>query len=609
MSPLDDELGAAAPFSPLRRSAGLGRIAGRVRSRSGLTCFAAGLALSAALLWPLTVAPTFRHDDPVEMIRLFEMDKCVRDGQLPCRWAPDLAGGRGEPLFNFYPPLPYYVGELAYLPTHDLILSAKVMFALPFLGAFAFMFLCARRLWGDVGGLVAGVSYSYAPYHALDLYIRGAMNEVWAFVFLPAVVWSFLRLRSEPNAANTLVSSASVAALVLTHNLSAMIFLPMAVPLALGPPRWRRRELVALGGSLVLGALLSAFYAIPAYFEQSLVHVDQITRGIFDYRNNFQPLGKVLAAYSNYAVGWYQLLGCALALPVLVHALRRRDGRIAYLLGGSFVLAVVSIFMTNERSAPVWTALHPLRFLQFPWRFLETATFFLCLAAGAVSRLSLPTLGRIVVISGLMLLVVGRNASSFQPTNYIHVSERQVLAGGSYWVGSTMHSIVDYLPKAATRTPLEPAAWRYRVSGGEAVVAEFRTGSDWTSLRATSAAGGALELSTIWFPGWVATVNGRRVPVQHDNPFGLISVQIPKGVSLVRLELHNTGTRLLGDLLSVLGMAVGLLLAALWVGRRHARRGRRGWWVTRPGGARPSTSARSAGGSRAVVTGRDGRRV
>lgn len=51
------------------------------------------------------------HDD-LQMMRQLQMEKCWQDRQIPCRWVPDMGYGFGYPLFNFYPPLPYYVGQV-----------------------------------------------------------------------------------------------------------------------------------------------------------------------------------------------------------------------------------------------------------------------------------------------------------------------------------------------------------------------------------------------------------------------------------------------------------------------------------------------------------------
>jgi len=49
------------------------------------------------------------HDD-LQAIRLLQMDKCIKDGQIPCRWVPDMGYGYGYPQFNYYKSL--YGGRL-----------------------------------------------------------------------------------------------------------------------------------------------------------------------------------------------------------------------------------------------------------------------------------------------------------------------------------------------------------------------------------------------------------------------------------------------------------------------------------------------------------------
>ncbi|MCX6705300.1 MAG: hypothetical protein NT162_03115 [Candidatus Woesebacteria bacterium] len=52
----------------------------------------------------------FSMQDDLQAFRVYEMDKCFDDFQIPCRWVPDAGYQYGYPQFNFYPPLPYYLG-------------------------------------------------------------------------------------------------------------------------------------------------------------------------------------------------------------------------------------------------------------------------------------------------------------------------------------------------------------------------------------------------------------------------------------------------------------------------------------------------------------------
>src|SRR3990172_3372539 len=51
------------------------------------------------------------HDLVHHLTRLVEFDSSIASGILYPRWAPDLGLSYGNPIFNFYPPLSYYMAE------------------------------------------------------------------------------------------------------------------------------------------------------------------------------------------------------------------------------------------------------------------------------------------------------------------------------------------------------------------------------------------------------------------------------------------------------------------------------------------------------------------
>jgi hypothetical protein len=153
--------------------------------------------------WPLLliilIVPTFTfllkpglywnmHDD-MQMIRQLEMEKCLKDGQIPCRWTPDLGYEYGYPLFNFYPPLPYIVGEFFRTIGFSFMATIKSSTIVLIITSTLAMYLLANSLAGPLGGFLAALFYAYAPYHAVDIYVRGAMNEAWATVFFPLIFY------------------------------------------------------------------------------------------------------------------------------------------------------------------------------------------------------------------------------------------------------------------------------------------------------------------------------------------------------------------------------------------------------------------------------------
>jgi hypothetical protein len=109
----------------------------------------------------------FKMHDDISVMRLFQMDKCFADGQLPCRWVPDMGFGYGYPQFNYYGPLPYYLQQGFHFLGLDFYSAVKLGFALSLLLGNLAMFYLGREFFGRWGGLLSAVAYGYAPYRAL----------------------------------------------------------------------------------------------------------------------------------------------------------------------------------------------------------------------------------------------------------------------------------------------------------------------------------------------------------------------------------------------------------------------------------------------------------
>ena len=154
------------------------------------------VVLLIALLagWWLLRPGYFNIHDDLQMMRQLAMEKCFADFQIPCRWTQYMGYGYGFPLFNFYPPLPYLVGEVFRLFQFSFVTTVKLTFLLSFLISGVTMYIFAREFFGRLGGLVSATFYIWAPYHSVDIYVRGAMNEAWSLVWLPLILWASYRL-------------------------------------------------------------------------------------------------------------------------------------------------------------------------------------------------------------------------------------------------------------------------------------------------------------------------------------------------------------------------------------------------------------------------------
>lgn len=535
--------------------------------------FFIGLILTASLLWPLFRAPYFTHHDDVQVIRLYEIDKCVKDLQLPCRWVPDLGGLYGYPIFNYYAPLPYYFGEIFYLLSGNLLFAVKVMFLTPFIGAYIFMYLWARKFWGNKGGFLSGLFYSFAPYHAVVFYVRGAMGELWALMFYPAIFWALTRLKEKATLANSLLLAVFIGGLVIAHNLSAMIFLPVSLiwGLLLGVKdgRFLKRFILAL----ILALIITSFYWLPMVGEKNLVHVETTTYGYFSYTEHFKGLRKLFLERSwgwgasvreypggekdgmSFQIGFVHLLTFLLACLGMKY-LKNNHLRLVILF--YFAWVAFGVFMVHPKSEFVWKSIEPLKYLQFPWRFLTLIIFSVSFICGSVVMWWKNTSLKLLLVI-LTILVVAANFSYFSPEKFLYVNQKQLLSDGS-WDRQIKRSIFDYLPKSAKAPPAELAKSDYEVIVGDIKVTALKKGSDWVNFSADAKTLTIIRLSIYYFPNWIVKVDGKEVEINPRNDLGLITFAIDPGVHQVEAHLDNTLIRNVANSMSVTGVLVFVLL-------------------------------------------------
>ncbi len=542
--------------------------------------FLIGLILSIAVLWPLVAAPFFSHQDNIQTIRLYEMHQCFLDHQLPCRWVPDLGDLYGYPLFNYYAPLPYYVGEIFYLLTGSFIVSVKLMFATAFLGAYLGMYLLGRRVWGDWGGLVSGVFYSYAPYHALDFYVRGAMGEMWGLMWFPFCVWSLLRLTDTPRLKNVALFGLCFGMLLLSHNLSVMMITPVLVVLALAnlqKANFTIKLWMYLFSAVVLALLLAAFYWLPAYGEKSLVHLETTIEGYFSYTEHFKGLRRTIFDRSwqyggsfreipggpvdgmSYQVGWIHLLGLLLAtvLAWIKFPQRSKERRLVIV---SFMVVVISIFMIHPRSEMIWKLIDPLKYLQFPWRFLALSIFGISLLVGSLGQ-TLTGRKKGFLIS-LLVVVVLFNFNFFRPEKFLDVTDQQMFSGKS-WTDLLGHSIFDYLPIYAEAPPATLATQPYQVLAGHLDVSNYHQGTDWIYFNVDAHEHSILRLSQYYFPNWRIFVDGKQVPIEYKNPLGLMTIIVGVGQHDVYAKLADSTLRTVGNMMSLVGFTMLIIIGLI----------------------------------------------
>jgi hypothetical protein len=520
------------------------------------------------------------HDSWAYPPRYVEFYQGLKDGQIVPRWARDLAFGHGEPIFNFNPPLLYYLVAgihalgFGFIQSEDVALL--ILLALSGLG----MYLLANDAFGRRGALVAATAYLFAPYMLVCLYVRHALADYTAFAPIPFAFWGLFAGTTRKSTPHLLVGAIAVAALMLSSVSVAVIVMPALVALV-AAVAWRERSARAvLGGCgcIALGLGLSAFFWIPAIREARFVHFSRREEGRFDYHNHFVYIQQLV--YSKWGYGLsvpgtgdgfsFGLGPVHLALTatvlLLLRPLWRASARAGLLVASFLVLLLASVFFMTDASLFVWERVSALPHLAFPWRFLSLAapaTALLCGAPFVLLRADTPERRRLANV--LMLVAIAavviwgfRHAHPqrlLDKTDAEFSTESIATKGIAADFGESEPIYVQQSPRAPAKEPLSVLSGlaSVTVTGTSVTEREFFVRVDQDAQ---------LRMNTFYFPGWTLYVDGARQPVRHDPPLGLMDFRLARGAHTVRFEFRDTPVRTWSTRLSLASLAALLLAGA-----------------------------------------------
>ena len=532
------------------------------------------LLLSLLVIWPLLLPGYFSHHDDLQVMRVYEMRKCLSDFQIPCRWVPDMGYGNGFPLFNFYGVFPYYIGALFSFFT-GYVWAAKILFLIPAIFGGISMYFLGKEIFGKNGGVVAGVLYLFAPYRALDLYVRGAIAESFALAIVPLVFCFSLKLIKEKNFKNFLGFLLSLAAFLMCHNIMTMLFLPLLIiwiAYFLIINKFKNWLPLVLGSALGFG--LAAFFIIPAYLEQGLIQTETLTRNDLDFRVHFVTISQLFfnrawgygasilgpIDHLSFQIGWPYWWVVLLAGVLLIVNLIRRKTKDAIIVLFLIIVFLFSVFMTHNKSAFVWEKIGILRFTQFPWRFLSLTIFSASLLGGSIIFFFKNGKWQKIIALIVVILTVLLNWNYFRPEKfYPNITDQTKLSNGS-WETQQKASILDYLPKTALE-PREKASDQPIIVSGNAQISSFVNKSNYWKFKINIFDQTKVEVPVFDFPNWEVYIDNQKVNHNHNNFLGRISFDLLPGTYNIEGKFENTNIRTLANIISLLSI-LGIIILA-----------------------------------------------
>lgn len=418
------------------------------------------ILISLLAVYPLFSNGYFSMHDDTQPSRIFEMARSLKLGFFPARWVFDLGYGYGYPIFNFYAPFSYYLGSIFVIIGVPSIIASKITFILAFIASGTFMYFLINEIMGEIPAVIASALYIFAPYHAVDLYIRGDMAELWAYAFIPLFYLGLVQV-FRGKRVGIFTTSIGLTLVVISHNLTAFMlgFFVVLFLLVKSKKLINKKILSNLFLSVIIGILMSSFYWLPALAELKFVNVASQVGGSADFRSHFVCLSQL----------WDSVWGYGGSVPGCVDGFSFRIGKIQIILSifsliaflyykpskkRFFIFALVgllfSIFMTLNWSKSFWELIPMIDFVQYPWRFLIFTSFFSSILGGFLFYILQEKIKNNWVFSLICFIVILSiltfNMRLFAPQKiYLKYEEEYISKTALNWKISKISD--EYLPK------------------------------------------------------------------------------------------------------------------------------------------------------------------
>lgn len=503
----------------------------------------------------------FSMQDDVQIFRLQQFDQCIKDKQIPCRYIPNGGLGYGYPLFNYYSPLPYAVGEIFHLLGFSLINSIKIVFILIFFIASVGMYLLSSYLFGSLPGSISTILFVFAPYQAVDSFVRGALAEFMALSLIPWLFYTNLKYINKPNKKWLFFSILSTSFLLLTHNLYSFVALPF-LTLFLFINSKNNLKIAAKPFIFSLG--LSSFFLVPAIAEKNLVTVDTMTQGYFNFVNHFVDLKQLFISRfwgygaslwgpvddMSFQIGLIQwLIPLITFIMFFIKKVKKNQKTLLFFLFS----ALFFMFLTHSKSTFIWQTFPFMAYFQFPWRFLGFAIFCLSLISGFILSTTTNKSHHTLIVSTIVISAIALNFNYFREDIWFpDLTDAEKLSSANL-IAQSGAGLKDYWPKYGQFAPTNFSHNQIK-SDQTIIVDQQNKTSNRFSASVTTDQNSTVTLPLVYFPNWQLTINQQPSNFEIEPELGLIELELPPGQHQIDLTFTNTPIRTMANLISLVSL-------------------------------------------------------
>lgn len=482
---------------------------------------------AVAVCIPLFGRGFFVSDDGGWMvIRLSAFYQSLREGQFPVRFLGRLNSGYGYPVANFLYPGFMYIGSLIHLAGFPFIETVKILLGGSILTGAVFTFLWLKKYFPIMPSVVGSLGFVTAPYLLFDVYRRGSVGEVLAIAVAAAGFYGIA-------AQKRWLFGIAVTMLILSHNSLALLFLGFYVLYITVLGAWHRFWLI-----FGVGIGMATFFWAPAIYERKYV--------IFDSVAVANPRDYFVNALSVMLLGVPGIIAMLLSLFIKKPLPKQKNFM--------FTMACAVLILVLPVAGVIWQWTLLVRVIQFPYRLLSLMIFINAwLIAYVVAH------GRKIftVLLACIVVAVGAWTVFTSHQSVVPVTHPE----GYYTTNEGTTTVADeYMPIWAQVKPTEHVSRRFEFYSGHGSVNEVKVTSQMIDAVVHTSEDSVLQINTLYYPGWGATLDDQKVTIEYRNPMGVMRIAVPAGDHHLIVSFRETISRFTADTVSLISGVLFIIL-------------------------------------------------
>jgi len=532
------------------------------------------LIISFLPTWSIFRDGVFQSGDMrTHLAHLMNFYSNLSEGNFLPRWAGDLCGLRGCPVFIITYMLPYYLGSVLHLIGFSFLTSIKLVYVISFMASGLTMYIWAKDSFGKTGGFIGAVFYMYAPYHLIDLHFRGSVGEVLSFVFIPLVFLFAKKIIEKREAKFFFLESFSILLLLLSHPNTAiatvLLVLPYGFVIWLNKKNKNIEDLTVFVGSIIYSIIISAFYWMPTILEIKYTWQSGVTYGNFlnplSYiisPNKFGLLFQASSAHIRPIVGYVHFTVIIIALFLLVKnkVEKKRKKLLIYLLLSFLIL----FFMMLQASEPIWKNIPLLHSFMMVQRLLVPNSFI----EAAIAVLILVNLKNRSFIYIILYIVIASTVLNWANRYMVPVPSNPLRNENEFFSQFVDPKKSYYLERwARLAGKREELAYNYpkssiEILSGKGKVIELGRRQEHHEYILSADTDVIIRENTHYFPGWKVLANSKEIPINFENSekdsFGLITFKLKKDIYKIDVKFEDTKVREVSKKISLSAIILGI---------------------------------------------------